>query len=114
MVTRSFYRNPHIYLPFLIAAMLFAVVFFVGYTEFADIRVKLVLHEDAEGRIDLTGARKEIFFAALIACAFFLMNSALSKAAYSRERLLSYMLSYSNVWIGVLMLVYMISVANLN
>ena len=111
---KSFYRNPHIYAPFLIACILFAIAFFVWFTEFSEVSDRLILHEDTQGQIDLTGPRKEVFFEAGAAWVFFLLNMFLARASYARERLLSYMLSYVNVWIGVLALIYISSIANLN
>lgn len=110
----TFIKNPHAYIPLLAVCMLFVIALFIGITELGGMQNRLVLHEDIQGQIDLTGSVGEIFSAVGIAFILCVMNALLAKSAYSRERLLSYMLLYANIWIAVLALIFMVSVANLN
>jgi hypothetical protein len=111
---RSFFRNPHIYLPLLVALILFGIAFFVGYVQLSGVESRLALHMNAQGEIDLTGPRTEVFLAAGVAVLFLVCNLIISRRIYGRDRLLSYLLSYVNIWLALLTLVYISSVGGLN
>lgn len=111
---KIFIKNRHVYVPILLTGMLFVISLFVAYMEFGDVQNRIVLHEDIQKQIDLTGSRGEVFlFMAAVAfvCA---INAGLSRAAYARERFLSYLFLYVNIWLAVLFLLFIVSIGSFN
>lgn len=111
---KSFYQNPHVYIPLLLACILMGISFFVGYTQLGASHDRIVLHQNIMGEIDQTGYRSEVLIGLGVVCIFLCMNSILARIAYSRERFLSYFFTYISVWIATLGLIYIASVVGLN
>jgi len=74
----------------------------------------LVLHFDDFRGIDLFGEKADVLWIWLIGFLALLINSALSRILFYRERFLSYLFMGSNVLISLLILIFIAVVIRIN
>lgn len=99
--------------PFAISTIAVLIAIFIGFTKFVDVSGKLIINHNIWG-LPVLGGLDEITAVILVSIAILLINLYLIYSIYNRERFFSYILSFSNVGISVLILVAILRVSSFN
>lgn len=98
------FKNKFIISAFAAAAALLIIAFSFYYVKIAENGNLLVIHFDSYKGIDFFGDRRDVLDIIISGFVIFLINLALTKPLYSRERFLAYAIAVSMVIFTVLIL----------
>ncbi|PIR44050.1 hypothetical protein COV23_01920 [Candidatus Wolfebacteria bacterium CG10_big_fil_rev_8_21_14_0_10_31_9] len=85
------------------AVFLFVVIFSIAV--FKNISGPLIIHFDAFKGIDFIGGKIQIFGINFLALIMLVVNLFLADFIYIRERFLSYVISFSSLFLSILLLI---------
>jgi len=110
----QFLRDKFIYVPILITIILWLIAFGLVYVELLSFQNDIILHLNLQRHIDTIGSSGDIIMMMIGFLLIAVVNVCLSALLYDKERILSYFVIYSSVWIMVLgtLLVYALTVFN--
>lgn len=114
MVTPPIAKDKLIVFPFFAAAVFLAAGFSFTYVKLADLQNLLIIHFDSFRGIDFLGEKKDVFGILAVGLAMLAVNGLLANRLYSRDRFLSYLLSFSSAVAGLLILIAVVAIISIN
>lgn len=109
-----FPKDPFLYLGYFASLSLLLIGFAISYTPLAEESQLLVIHFDAFRGIDFLGDKFDVFNVLWISLLVTLVNFFLSAILYYRERFLSYLIEYFNVFFALLILIAVAVIISVN
>lgn len=110
----SIAKDVYIRSSFIISIILIAIGLVLTYNAFKTTEHLLVIHFDAYRGIDFLGDKSDVFRILYGGGAIVLVNIFLSWLLYSRERFLSRIISFSSVFLSLLILVAVTVIISIN
>ena len=112
--TGVFPKDPFLYLGYFISLLLILIGFAVSYDFLTEENQLLVIHFDAFRGIDFLGDKFDVFNVLWISLLITLVNFFLSAILYYRERFLSYLIEYFNIFFALLILIAVAVIISVN
>ena len=109
-----FPKDIFLYLGYFVSLLLILIGFAVSYNSLTEESQLLVVHFDAFRGIDFLGDKFDVFNVLWIGLLVTLVNFFLSAALYYRERFLSYLIEYFNIFFALLILIAVAVIISVN
>ena len=114
MPTPIILKDKYLVFSFAAVAIILLISASMTYLNFAGNRNLLVIHFDSYKGIDFFGDNQDVLDIIVTGFIIFLINMALAKAFYFRERFLSYALATATVILAVLILIAVNGIISIN
>lgn len=111
---KKFVFDRYILVTFILGFCLWLVAFGITYVYFFPSENNLILHTNFRGEADIVGSSADVMWIVIVFMFLFLINQLLSFSLYYRERVLSYILNFANVFLMFMsfLIVYYLSSIN--
>ena len=107
-------RDKYLRVVFAITAVLFLFTLIYSFLAFRGIVGPLIIHFDSFNGIDFIGTKIQVFGIMIFGLIMLLINFFLADFIYSRERFLAYVLSFSSLVLGILLLIVIAVIGSVN
>jgi len=104
------------YITFLfgISLVVLVVAFSLFYVRLAEIEHLLIIHFESLRGVDFLGSKKEVVGILISGLVLNIINFLLAAFLYNRQRLLSYLIGFMNIFISFLILLTIIVIISVN
>lgn len=107
-------KDKYLRVVFAIAFVLFLFTLIFSIISFKDVAGPLILHFDSFKGIDFIGSKLQIFGVVLIGLIMLAVNFFLAEFIYVRERFFAYIISFSSLFLIILLLVAVVVISSVN
>ena len=111
---KLFLKDRFIYISLLTGLAFWFISLAVFYFDLSQYKKNIIVHLNYAGEVDFLSDRGGIIFILIFLLVAMVVNAFISRVLYPRERILSYVISSSLAWIGLLGLIFIYSLTIIN
>ncbi len=111
---KFFLKDKKIFWTIIIGIVFWAIAFGIAYVQIFPLEKNLILHFNFNRQVDAIGSSSDVFWIIFGMAIIFVMDQLFSLALYFKEKMISYLISYSGTFFMFLGLfvIYYLSLAN--
>jgi magnesium-transporting ATPase (P-type) len=111
---KRFLKDKYIFGAIVAGIVLWVIAFGIAYVQIFPLEKNLILHINFQREVDAVGVAGDVIWLTVGLAVLFAIDQIISLALYFREKILSYIISYSGLFVMILGLavIYYLTLAN--